>query len=265
MAVQGVDYSFDHPTPAELKAAGKHFACRYVYPHSQDPNTKNLTRAEAAALHAHGIEVVSNFESTAGRALEGHDAGVADAKAADTQHRECGGPADRPIIFSVDRDTSPADYPKLDGYFRGVASVIGESRTGVYGEHDVCKHLIEAGLIGKSASRGKYYAWQTYAWSGGLFDERCALAQDKNGVKLGSGTVDLDSAHAADYGQWGYQPAVKPPDTPPVKPPVKPEVNRSVKVATSADGSAQLFFWNDGRLTVRKNGRHLYTVARSKQ
>jgi hypothetical protein len=217
--LQGVDYSFDHPTPGQLKAAGKKFAVRYVYPASQAQGTKNLTRAEANGLKDAGIAIVSNYESWAARASDGRSAGQFDAQAADAQHKACGGPGARPIFFSVDFDTTSADYPRIDAYFRGVASVIGTARTGVYGEYDLCKHLINAGLIGKSASPSYYYAWQTYAWSAGQYDERCCLAQDKNGVKLGAGTVDLDSAHCADYGQWGYKAAAKPPAKPAVKPP----------------------------------------------
>jgi hypothetical protein len=224
--IQGVDYSFDHPTPQELKAAGKHFACRYVYPHSQAPKTKNLTRAEASALHAQGIEVISNYESYAGRSGDGYAAGQADARAGDQQHKECGAPGNRPIFFSVDFDTTSADYARIDAYFKGAASVLGVSRVGAYGEYDLMKHLIDHGLLGKSDSAGKFYAWQTYAWSGGKYDERCCCAQDKNGVKLGSGTVDLDSAHCADYGQWRYKkPAA--PAKPAVKPPAVGPVTRS--------------------------------------
>lgn len=254
--IQGVDYSFDHPTPAELKQAGKKFACRYVYPQSQNPGTKNLTRTEANALKAAGIEIVSNYESYAGRAADGRPAGITDAKAADIQHLACGGRGTAPIYFSVDYDTTPSNYPAIDGYFKGVASVLGLARVGVYGEYDLVKHLMDSGLVGKSADAGKYYCWQTYAWSAGKYDERCALAQDKNGVKLGSGTVDLDSAHCTDYGQWGWKAPVKPPAK---KPPAKP---KGVEVAKAGD--AHLILWDSGDLTVRKGGKHLYTVARGK-
>lgn len=216
--IQGVDYSFDHPTPAQLKAAGKRFACRYVYPYSQNQGTKNLTRAEVDALKVAGIKVVSNYESYAGRAGDGRGAGQADAAAADKQHRACGGSGTRPIFFSVDFDTTISDYVRVDGYFQGVASVIGTARTGCYGEYDLVKHLMDRGLIGKSDSPGKFYAWQTYAWSAGKYDERCCLAQDKNGVKLGDGTVDLDSAHCPDYGQWGYRRPTQKPPVPVLKP-----------------------------------------------
>lgn len=267
--IQGVDYSFDHPTPAELQQAGKKFACRYVYPHSQAPNTKNLTRAEATALQAHGVEVVSNFESTSGRAMAGFNAGRDDARVASLQHGECGGPKDRPIYFSVDIDTAPSDYPKLDQYLKGVASVLGVARTGVYGEYDLVKHAMDNGLVGRSSSAGFFWAWQTYAWSAGKYDERCACAQDKNNVKLGSGTVDLDSAHCPDYGQWGFKAVTKPPVKPPAKPPVKPPAKPPDKPRPKGQevgkvGDTHLILWDTGDLTVRKAGKHLYTVPRGK-
>lgn len=267
MTIPGVDYSFNHPTAGQLAAAGKRFAVRYVYPHSQGPGTKNLTRGEAAALAAKNIDIVSNFESWAGRGDDGYAAGRADAQTADVQHRECGGPPGRPIYFSVDFDTTRGDWPKIDAYFRGVASVIGLARTGVYGEYDLVQHLINNALIGKSSSAGKWFAWQTYAWSGGRYDERCTLAQDKNGVKLGAGTVDLDTAHAPDYGQWGYATPTPAAKKKPARkaaakrPPAK--AARSVQVA--AIGSSSLRLWSSGRLTVHKDGAHLYTVTRDKK
>lgn len=227
VVAQGVDYSFDHPTPAELCKAGKKFVHRYMFPLSQVPGTKNLTKVEADALKAHGIEIASNYESFSGRAKDGFEAGQTDARAADRQHRACGGPADRPIFMSVDFDTTPADFPHIDAYFKGVASVLGKQRVGAYGEYDLVRHLMDNDLVGKSDSAGHYYTWQTYAWSAGKFDERCCTAQDKNGVRLGSGTVDLDSAHCVDYGQWGYKSK-----TPTPPPPPKPT---AVMTLTAAD------------------------------
>jgi hypothetical protein len=203
---QGVDFSFDHPTVAQLRAAGKRFMIRYVYPASQALGTKNLSRVEADSYRANGIRIVSNYESWAGRARDGFAAGQADAGAAHSHHVACGGPTNRPIFFSVDFDTNTSWYDEVDAYFTGVASVLGVARTGVYGEYEIVKHLMDTGRVGPSATRGMFYAWQTYAWSAGQYDERCCLAQDRNGVALGSGTVDLDSAHAADYGQWDFSP-----------------------------------------------------------
>ena len=174
---KGVDYAFSHPSVASLVAGGYTFAVRYLYPFSQKPGTKNLTLAEATVLNAALADgVVSNYESWASRALDGHDAGIDDARAAQGQHTACGGKLDRPIYFSVDFDAQPAQYPAVDAYMLGVASVIGVNRTGVYGSYSTVKHRRRGfGEMGVA----------NHAWSGGRYDERCQLSQDKNGVPLG--------------------------------------------------------------------------------
>src|SRR5690348_1179506 len=58
-SIYGVDYSWARPSPAHLKAEGYHFAARYL---SYDTTGKNITAAEANALRAAGIDVVSNWE-----------------------------------------------------------------------------------------------------------------------------------------------------------------------------------------------------------
>lgn len=203
---QGVDFSAARPTVQVLRNNGKTFVLRYLAPENDQTRWKLLTRPEADAYRAAGIQVVSNFEWYEGRPLEGRDAGVADARVAASQHGLCGGPPDRPIYFSVDRDVNAGQFAAITAYFQGVASVIGLHRTGVYGEFDLVKYLMDHNLVGRSADGSHFYAWQCYAWSGGRYDERCALAQDKNGVRLANAyDVDLDSAHAEDYGQWDYK------------------------------------------------------------
>jgi len=216
---KGYDFSWGRPSVASLKAVGAAFVVRYVYPHTQATGGKNLTKGEATTYTSGGLKVVSNYESHASRALDGFAAGAADAVEADAQHRACGGGPTDPIIFSVDIDiTNSSQMAAVGQYFKGVASKIGLSRTGAYGEYEVIKYLLDNKLI--------KYAWQAYAWSHGLYDQRSQLAQDKNGIKVGGADVDYDTAHAADYGQWGISHgATIPPVTPPHKPttgPVKP-------------------------------------------
>ncbi len=199
---QGVDFSGARPTVAVLRNAGKAFVVRYLAPQNSATQWKLLSKNEADMYRAAGIEVVSNFEWYASRCLEGYAAGVTDAKVALAWHRACGGPEGRPIYFSVDVDTSGS---AVLSYFQGVNSVLGAGLTGVYGSYRVVKYLMDSGVIGRSSDGTHYWAWQTYAWSAGAYDERCALAQDKNGVWLSGYEVDLDSAHADDYGQWDYE------------------------------------------------------------
>jgi hypothetical protein len=193
----GVDYSFARPSPSGLKKDGFTFACRYLSP---PPNSKNLSKAEADALWAAGVDVVANFEEAATNALGGHAQGVTDAKVADGEANADGIPKWRPIYFSVDFDATTADFAAIDAYFDGVASVIGEGRTGAYGGYAVIKHLFDVGKI--------RWGWQTYAWSGGAWDSRAQLRQVLNDITAAGDTAccDKDEAMAKDYGQWHASP-----------------------------------------------------------
>lgn len=193
MSVEGVDYTTpERPTVASLKAAGKVFACRYGGPGGA---WKHIDLAEVRELTAAGIAIVANAEGTADGLLGGRSAGVAWATSAADHFRALGMPSDRPIYFSVDFDTTSGDWAALDAAFDGIASVIGRDRTGVYGEYSIMRHLAGNG-------RARWF-WQTYAWSGGQWYAGNHIEQYRNGVPLGGGTVDLNRAKQADYGQWG--------------------------------------------------------------
>ncbi|WP_427422652.1 DUF1906 domain-containing protein [Lysinibacillus fusiformis] len=193
MAIEGVDYTTaQRPTVAALKAAGKQFACRYGGPGG---GWKQIDLAEVRELTAAGIAIVANAEGTADGLKGGRSVGIAWAQDAEAHFKALGMPADRPIYFSVDFDTTSSHWDELDAAFDGIASVIGRGRTGVYGEYSILKHLA---AVGKAT-----WFWQTYAWSGGQWFTGNHIEQYKNGVPLGGGTVDLNRAKTADYGQWG--------------------------------------------------------------
>lgn len=197
-SIPGVDYAWSHPGGAALKAAGKVFACRYLSP----DHSKNLARVEADDLAAHGIWSVVVWEATANRAKAGRAAGVADAKTASTQAAAAGMPSSRPIYFAVDFDATAADQAYINAYLDGAASVIGRDRVGIYGGYYPVKRALDGGHA--------TWAWQTVAWSGGQWDSRAVIRQGMqkniNGV-----SCDLDTATAADYGQWmpGKTPTVQ--------------------------------------------------------
>lgn len=202
----GLDYSSGRPSHAAMKAAGVSFACRYVGStvHGTGRSTKWLSPLEANDLHLDGFAIVAVFETTAKRAEAGHAAGAADAHTAIAELAYCGLPADLPIYFAVDYDTTVG--PNVTGYFQGVASVLGLGRTGGYAGYKVIKALFDKKLI--------TYGWQTYAWSGGKWDPRAQLQQYSNNETVGGASVDYDRAMHADYGQWpaagSPAPAVKP-------------------------------------------------------
>lgn len=199
--IPGVDYAWSHPGGAALAAAGKAFAARYL---SNDAS-KNLTRAEADDLAAHGVWSVVVWESTSNRAGAGRAAGIADAQAATQQAATAGMPSTRPIYFAVDYDATPAT---VDAYFQGAASVLGAARVGVYGGYRVVKHLLDTGLA--------HWVWQTAAWSGGQWDNRAHIKQGAY-VTINGVQCDLDTASTTDYGQWmpGKTPEAPVPDLTP--------------------------------------------------
>jgi hypothetical protein len=192
MTIEGVDYSWGRPAPADLAAEGKRFAVRYL---SYSDTGKNLTAAEADALIAEGVAVVSNWEWDHADALGGYPAGVEYAREAMRQHEECGGPPDAPIYFSVDFDMGYSDESIVADYFAGVASVLPFDRIGVYGGYDTIVSAVDQGWA--------RWLWQTYAWSYGQWHPAAHIQQYENGVIVAGAEVDLNRATDGKYGQWG--------------------------------------------------------------
>lgn len=105
VSIQGVDWSYDPPTTAQLVAAGKQFAARYV---STPGHQKNLTAPEARGLQAAGLDIVVVGEISANRALGGFNQGKADMTSWRAQVRDLGGPDPCPIYMAVDFDVLAA-------------------------------------------------------------------------------------------------------------------------------------------------------------
>lgn len=190
MSIPGVDYAWSRPGGAALKAAGMRFAARYL---SADL-TKNITRAEANDLAAHGVNVVVVWETTQRRATAGRAAGAADARTALGQATAAGMPSGRPIYFAIDYDAPESDQSAIDAYFSGVASVLGLARTGAYGGYWPLSRLKTAGLA--------RWFWQTAGWSGSNRLSGMHLWQPASTVTINGVSCDHDTAMTADYGQW---------------------------------------------------------------
>jgi len=195
----GVDYGNVETSLAQVVAHGGKFVCRYA---STPGNPKNLTAPEVVRLRAAGLDIVSVFETTALRALEGYAAGQLDAAAARAQHAPLGLPASRPAYFTVDFDMQPDQEGRVAAYFQGLRHESGTSPVGVYGGLRVAEFLPTTGLIS--------HVWQSYAWSHGQWAPLTHLRQVANGVTWGGFLVDVNEAHAADYGQWSYTPKEEP-------------------------------------------------------
>lgn len=191
-------FGLDYVTAPSIEAMKTHdppvtFVCRYLSAVNDLTKIKLLTPAEAKADSEAGIAIVSNYEWYEKRPLEGYASGVSDAKIGRDQHAACGGPATRPIYFSVDFDATGQDVAM---YFRGIADTIGLVRTGAYGSERVLKYLFDNNLIS--------WGWQPFAWSNGLWEPRAHIRQVQNGVDLDDHKVDFDQSMKPDFGQWFY-------------------------------------------------------------
>ena len=189
--IEGVDYAWARPTITSLVAAGKRFACRYGGPGSAG---KQLDPIEARALAAAGIAIVANAEGNADGLAGGTNAGRDWARQAEAHFAVCGMPPDRPIYLSVDFDVTAAGWLNVAAALRGAADVLGPARVGVYGGYDA--------MWWARRDNVAQWFWQTYAWSGGQWAPGNHVEQYRNGVALGGGSVDLNRALKADYGQW---------------------------------------------------------------
>lgn len=221
--LKGIDFSFGSGlTTAEIKAAGKAFVCRYL----SGGLPKDIGIGELEAYRNAAISVVMFFETT-GTDMVSTAKGVEDASVAQRELDNLAALlrdksfAETPVFFAAD---APVEVDESD-YLRGTASVIGLHRNALYGGFASIKRAFDAKLI--------TYGMQTYAWSGGVWDDRALLRQVQNAVKLGPAEVDLDEAaywnspkilgEADDFGQWPKPGAVAPPPPPPPPPPVQRE------------------------------------------
>jgi hypothetical protein len=156
-----IDYSFARPDPAAIARAGYVAVLRYL---STDPS-KNLSAPERDALFAAGLGIRLVWETTASRATEGQAAGAADAQAANDEADALGYPADQPIYFAVDEQTT---WASVASYFAGAVSA-GRRPVKAYGDDTICDGAAAAGL-------GSDH-WQSEAWSGTTVCPNAALYQ----------------------------------------------------------------------------------------
>ncbi|HEX4557656.1 MAG TPA: DUF1906 domain-containing protein [Mycobacterium sp.] len=214
-----IDFTERLVAPDLIKSAG--YAGALVYVSELRPGAdfdfKPVTREYADALRAADLHIVSCYQygkpgwPTPSDFTRGYDGGVADAQTGLRLHGAAGGPDSAPIFFSVDEDID------LDGWknvavqwFRGINSVLGVRRTGIYGHSQACAWAIGDGVVGRSTTAGHSWVWQTKAWSRGAREPAAVLYQSvvvtpsDPGVVLGGIHVDVDEVLATDFGQWDF-------------------------------------------------------------
>ncbi len=214
-----IDFAERRIAPNDIAAAGYAGVVNYVSDSRPGANfeAKPLTRGYADALRAAGLHIVSNFQygkpngTAPSDFTRGFDGGVADAHTALRLHTAAGGSDSAPIFFSVDDDIDVGTWNNLAvNWFRGINTVLGVQRTGIYGHAQACRWAINDAVIGHSSTAGHLWAWQTKAWSHGQRESAAVLYQevvnspDNPGPLLGGIHIDVDEVLAIDYGQWDF-------------------------------------------------------------
>jgi len=220
-APQLIDFAMRQIPAEHIRAAGYSGVINYVSLSRPGSSfgAKPITRAYAESLAAAGLVIVSNYQygkpggtapSDFTRGLAG---GVADARTAWQLHTAAGGGQSAPIFFSVDDDIDRNTWNTIAlQWFRGINSVLGVQRTGVYGGIKVCQWAAADGVIGNSGTPGRRWSWQTRAWSGSQIDPAAVLYQrvvstaSSPGPVVGGIEVDVSDVLAQDCGQWNLHP-----------------------------------------------------------
>jgi hypothetical protein len=215
-----IDFTERLVPPDQIKSAGYGGAVVYVSESrpGADFDFKPVTREYADALRAAGLAIVSNYQygkpgwpGAPSDYTRGYGGGVADARTALQLHAAAGGPDSAPIFFSIDEDIDHDTFNSVAvEWFRGINSVLGGGRTGIYGHSRACAWAIEHDVIGRSSTAGHRWAWQTSAWSHGEREPTAVLYQavvntpTSPGPLLGGTHVDVDDVLATDFGQWDF-------------------------------------------------------------
>ena len=158
-----IDFAMRQVPAQDIRAAGHSGVINYVSTSRPGSSfgAKPITLPYARQLTAAGLVIVSNYQygKPGGTApsdfTRGQAGGVADARTAWTLHTAAGGGQSAPVFFSVDDDIDRETWNNLAlPWFRGINSVIGVQRTGIYAGVRPCQWAAADGVIGRSQSPG---------------------------------------------------------------------------------------------------------------
>ncbi len=216
-----IDYAMRQIPAQDIRAAGHAGVINYVSTSRPGSSfgAKPITLPYAQSLTRSGLVIVSNYQygKPGGTApsdfTRGYAGGVADARTGWQLHSAAGGGQSAPIFFSVDDDIDRETWNNVVlQWFRGINSVIGVQRTGIYGGINACQWAAADGVIGRSRSPGHVWAWQTRSWSGGqiyraaVLHQRIVATASNPGPVVGGIEVDVNDVLAQDCGQWNFHP-----------------------------------------------------------
>src|SRR6201996_5841286 len=160
---QLIDFAARQIPAQQIRAAGYRGVVNYVSESRPGSSfgAKPITRPYADSLKAAGLVIVSNYQygkpgsSAPSDFTRGYAGGGAGARTAWQLHTAAGGGEGGPIFFTIGEGINRDTWNRVAlQWFRGINSVLGIQRTGVYGGIDVCQWAAADGVIGSSSTAG---------------------------------------------------------------------------------------------------------------
>lgn len=214
-----IDFSAGVPSTSAVSRAGHIGAVRYISPPRESWQAGKPTKpAEKRAYDQAGLKMAYVWQYGKEKdadVLRGRAGGIADAKAAQAQLEKLGTP-NAPVFFAVDFDITIQQWNTVGvEYFRGVNSVLGKQRTGIYGHSRVCHWAGPEDGVVAQVELGRYLCWITKAWSGnetgsgyGVLYQRVVDTKANPGPKVDGVTVDVNDVLHPEWG-WRALPEIK--------------------------------------------------------
>src|ERR1700743_30960 len=159
-APQLIDFAARQIPAQHIRAAGYSGVINYVSLSRPGSSfgAKPITRSYAESLAAVGLAIVSNYQygtpggSAPSDFTRGFAGGVSDARTAWQLHTAAGGGQSAPLLLNIDDDINRDTWNNVAlQWFRGINSVLGVQRTGIYGGINACQWAGADGVIGNSA------------------------------------------------------------------------------------------------------------------
>ncbi len=197
-----LDYAVGIPSPEAISHAGHAGVIRYISdrrPGAEYMTGKPVAAAEATAMRAAGLTVVSNYQFGKAETADwkgGYPAGRQHAARGLEIHRAAGGPDDAPIYVSIDDNPTHSEFLiQIAPYLLGWRSVIGSGRMGVYANAPTISRVAATGLA-------RWFWQHDWGTPKGYLHPAAHLHQLRGLRTVGGVNVDVNAIEKPDYGQW---------------------------------------------------------------
>jgi peptidoglycan hydrolase-like protein with peptidoglycan-binding domain len=156
---------------------------------------KAMTPEEVTAIKSAKLQILSIYETNPTHASYFTAAqGTKDAEVAELEASKLGQDPGTIIMYTVDYDAQPSDFPAIDAYVSALLAASKKYKPAIYGSYSVIEHL-------KTKFGAKVSLGQTCAWSGGKYDSAVMFYQSKTDTTVDGISADIDQINDTE-GLW---------------------------------------------------------------